>query len=73
MTLLALLQAIPLLTKAAAGLGEIVAGAMSDDPAEPLNPLTPLDFEADKKLKESLQALDGARDLLSNPSEPDGD
>jgi len=63
--IIAILQAIPLVTKALAGLGEVVASATSDDPAEPLNPLTPLDFEADKALKESRQALNEAAEKLS--------
>ena len=65
MNIFAVIQAITMVSKVVSGLGDVLDSATSNDPAEPINPMMPLNFEADRKLKEAKLLLKSASDTLS--------
>lgn len=66
MNIIAAIQAAFLAMQAISKIGETIGDAFGDDPAKPLEPLQPLDYEADKKMRDAALSLREAADAIED-------
>jgi hypothetical protein len=66
MNVVAIIQAAAIAAQAAVKIADAIKDAVGDDPAQPLEPIIPLNYEADKKLKEATMGLREAADKVES-------
>lgn len=64
MNIIAAIQAVTIAAQAAVKIAEAIQNLVGDDPAKPLEPLQPLNYEADKALRDARVQLGEAVGLI---------